>query len=116
MIAIERREIAGQRCCRQVPLADFTPKPPTVIRRRSRVNPIFVFSIFSAALLYDAISSPVARSIWAELSTYPTSLHLAVGIAAASVLAFAAYLVIRTLRWRSRRKPHGENQELSGLY
>lgn len=115
MITIERRKITGQRRYRQELLADSASKSPIIIRRRSRVNPIFVFSLFSAALLYDAISSPVARSIWDELSTYPTSFHLAVGITAASVLAFAAYFVTRILRWRSRRKSCGENQELSRL-
>lgn len=113
MILFERHERAGQRFCLQTPLDDLVSKPRIIIRRRSRVNPIVVLSLFSAALLYDAISSQTARSIWDELSRNPTGVPLAVGIFAVLVLAFAAYLITRTLRWRCRRESCGENQELS---
>lgn len=82
MIVFEHHERAGQRGRLQIPLDDLVSKPRIIIRRRSRVNPIVVLSLFSAALLYDAISSPIARSIWGELSRHPTGFPLAVGIAA----------------------------------
>jgi hypothetical protein len=77
-------------------------KSPIVIRRRSRLNPVFLVAAFSAALLFDALSSAAALRIFhhlhEELSTDP-----AAAIAAVLACAFVAWLIARVAYARFAR-------------
>jgi hypothetical protein len=69
-------------------------KPSTSIRRRSRVNPVFIVAGFSTALLFDALSSATARRVFHRVSEELLANPVA-AIAAALVLALAAYQIVR---------------------
>jgi hypothetical protein len=94
MIAVARRERKTLQDYRHSVQTGFAGQAQIVIRRRSRVNPIFFISGFTGALLFDALSSAPAQSVmhrlWARLSANPVA-----AIAAALAFACAAGLIAR---------------------
>src|SRR5277367_1343362 len=93
MAAFAHQQTRAVRCSRRPLQHGFAGKSSTIIRRRSRLNPVFLVAAFSAALLFDALSSAAAQrffhSAWGDLSANPVA-----AIAAALALAFVACLIV----------------------
>jgi hypothetical protein len=80
----------------------FECKSPLVIRRRSRVNPVFLIAAFTAALLFDALSSATAKGVWHRIWEILMA-NPAVAVAATLASASFAYLIARIATARFAR-------------
>jgi hypothetical protein len=94
MVATLNHEADGQRDLHKPERNALAQGMPKFIRRRPRCNPVIYLGAVSAALLFDAISSPVGQMVWNHLLARLDAIHSAALIGVAVAIASIPYLII----------------------